>query len=238
KIARPADLALAQEVADAAVTLVIDKSSALPSLLAEKQKKRGTSAPRAAYDQTEAVQGEGVVALILVDDLRSDLGRVFERELRQRIPDVKTIYVDNRIASFLMENVTGAVLDAKAVIVAAYAAPSAGRGTAGLRSGTGALLDRVLRVAGSKTAMVAMGNPYVAVNFPLVQTYLCTFSNAVTSEQAAAKALFGEIALKGKLPVTLPKIAERGAGIERAAVARKRPAPGKKSAEQLALSRP
>ncbi|HUS19323.1 MAG TPA: glycoside hydrolase family 3 N-terminal domain-containing protein [Terriglobales bacterium] len=238
-IARPVDLALAQEVADNAVTLVMDKSSALSSLQAEKQKKRGTSAPRAAYDQTEAVQGEGVAAIILVDDLRSDMGRVFERELRQRIPDAKIIYVDNRIAGVLMESVTAAVLDAKAVIVAAYAAPSAGRGTAGLRSGTGALLDRVLRIAGSKTAMVAMGNPYVALNFPLVQTYFCTFSNAVTSESAAVKALFGEIALKGKLPVTLPKIAERGTGIERAAAvtARKRPAAGKAKAAQLALSR-
>lgn len=236
-IARPSDLALAQEVADSAVTLVMDKSSALNSLLSEKQKKRGTSAPRQAYDQTEAVQGEGVAAIILVDDLRSDMGRVFERELRQRIPDVKVIYVDNRISSLMMETVTGAVLDAKAVIVAAYAAPSAGRGTAGLRSGSGALLDRVLRIAGSKTVMLAMGNPYVAVNFPLVQTYFCTFSNAVTSETAAVKALFGEIALKGKLPVTLPKIAERGTGIERAAVAKKRTAPGKSKGAQLALSR-
>jgi beta-N-acetylhexosaminidase len=237
KVARPADIALAQEVADSAVTLVIDKSSALNNLLAEKQKKRGTSAPRSAYDQTEAVQGEGVVTLILVDDLRSDMGRLFEREMRQRIPDAKVIYADNRVAPLMMEQVTAAVLDAKAIVVAAYSAPSAGRGTIGLR-GNGALLDRVLKVAGSKTAMVAMGNPYIGVDYPLVQTYFCTFSNAVTSETAAVKALFGEIALKGKLPVTLPKIAERGTGIERAAVARnRRPAPGKTKAAQLALSR-
>jgi hypothetical protein len=31
------------------------------------------------------------------------------------------------------------------------------------------------------------------------------------------KALFGEIAIRGHLPVTIPGIAERGAGIERAA---------------------
>lgn len=237
RVARPVDMALAQEVADAAVTLVVDKSSALNALVAEKQKKRGTSAPRQAYDQTEDAPGEGVVALILVDDLRTDMGRVFERELRQRVPDVKVIYADNRTAGLQMEQATGAVLDAKAVIVAAYAAPSAGRGTAGLRNGTGALLDRVLKIAGSKTAVVAMGSPYLAMNFPLVQTYFCTFSNAVTSETAAAKALFGEIALKGKLPVTLPKIAERGTGIERSAIAQRRVMPTRTKAAQLALSR-
>ncbi len=238
KVARPTDLALAQEVADAAVTLVLDKSSALPALQAARLQKRGTSTPRLAYDQREEVAGEGVAALIIVDDLRNDVGRVFERELRQRIPDVKIIYADNRIAGVLMETVTSAILDAKAVIVAVYATPSAGRGSVGLRSGTGALLDRVLKIAGSKTAMFAMGNPYVAVNFPLVQTYFCTFSNAVTSETAAVKALFGEIALKGKLPVTLPKIAERGTGIERAAVARyRRPGQTKVTPARLAQKR-
>lgn len=237
RLARPADLALAQEVADAAVTLVLDKSSALNSLVAERAKKRGTSVPRPAYDQTEVVPGEGVVALILVDDLRSDFGRVFDREFRQRIPDAKVLYIDNRVAPVMLETVTAAVLDARAVVVAAYSAPSAGRGTAGLRSGVGAILDRVLRIAGSKTALVAMGSPYVAVNYPLTQTYLCTFSNAITSETAAVKALFGEIPVRGKLPVTLPKVAERGTGIERAAQARFRKPPPRKGPTQVAQRR-
>jgi len=36
-----------------------------------------------------------------------------------------------------------------------------------------------------------------------------------TSERAAVKALFGEIPIHGKLPVTLPGIAKRGDGIDR-----------------------
>jgi beta-N-acetylhexosaminidase len=61
-----------------------------------------------------------------------------------------------------------------------------------------------------------MGNPYVAQDFPTIQNYLCTFSNASVSETSAVKALFGEIAIHGRLPVSIPNIAERGAGIERA----------------------
>jgi beta-N-acetylhexosaminidase len=60
-----------------------------------------------------------------------------------------------------------------------------------------------------------MGNPYVAQDFPAVQNYLCTFSNASVSEISAVKALFGEIAIRGHLPVSIPNIAQRGAGIER-----------------------
>jgi hypothetical protein len=48
-----------------------------------------------------------------------------------------------------------------------------------------------------------------------VQNYLCTFSNATVSEVSVVKALFGEIAIRGRLPVSIPNIAQRGAGIER-----------------------
>jgi len=61
--------------------------------------------------------------------------------------------------------------------------------------------------------VLAVGNPYVAKDFPEVQNYLCTFSAAPVSELSAVKALFGEIPLRGHLPVTIPGIANRGAGI-------------------------
>src|SRR6185312_9311092 len=79
----------------------------------------------------------------------------------------------------------------------------------------GTLVNKVLEAAGKKAVMVAMGNPYLADDFPSVPTYICTFSNAPTSETAAVKALFGEIPIRGKMPVTLPNIAQRGTGIER-----------------------
>jgi beta-N-acetylhexosaminidase len=54
-------------------------------------------------------------------------------------------------------------------------------------------------------------------DFPGIQNYLCTFSNASISELSAVKALFGEIPIRGHLPVSIPNVAQRGAGIERQA---------------------
>jgi beta-N-acetylhexosaminidase len=71
----------------------------------------------------------------------------------------------------------------------------------------------MLSADAAKTVVVAVGNPYLAKDFPEVQNYLCTFSAAPVSEQSAAKALFGEIEIHGHLPVSIPGIAERGAGI-------------------------
>ena len=75
------------------------------------------------------------------------------------------------------------------------------------------LMRAILNVGRAKTAVLAVGNPYVAKDFPQVQNYLCTFSATPVSELSAVKALFGEIPLRGHLPVTIPGIANRGAGI-------------------------
>jgi hypothetical protein len=48
-----------------------------------------------------------------------------------------------------------------------------------------------------------MGTPYLTEDFPTIQNYICTFSNATVSEISAAKALFGEIPTPGHLPVNL-----------------------------------
>jgi len=58
----------------------------------------------------------------------------------------------------------------------------------------------------------------VIAGFPGIQTYLCTFSSVSSSELSAVKALFGEMPIQGSLPVTIPHVAERGAGIRRPAL--------------------
>ena len=62
--------------------------------------------------------------------------------------------------------------------------------------------------------LVAMGSPYVLTNFPKAAADLATFNTTLPSEVSAVKALFGEIAIGGHLPVTLPDLAMYGEGIQ------------------------
>ena len=62
--------------------------------------------------------------------------------------------------------------------------------------------------------LVALGNPYLVRNFPNAATYLTTYSPTPTAETALVKALFGEIPIGGRLPVTIPGIAKYGDGIK------------------------
>jgi beta-N-acetylhexosaminidase len=209
-VGKPDSLALGQRVADDAITLVRDSGKVLPL------KSKGTTKAALPYTTKEETHNQ-VVAVLFSDDVRSDSGRAFAREFRERIPDAQIMYVDPRIASGMSEDVLKAVGEAQTVIAAVYVVPTAGKigNSVAMADATGTLLQSMLDHAAGKTAVVAMGNPYLAADFPKIENYMCTFSNATVSETAAVKALFGEIVVRGHLPVSIPNIAQRGAGLER-----------------------
>jgi beta-N-acetylhexosaminidase len=213
-IAKPENLAFGQQVANDAVTSVRDNGKVLP--LKSSLKNEGTAKAALPYTTQEETHNQ-VVAVIVSDDMRTESGHAFGREFHARIPDARLIYVDPRVAAGMSGDVLKAVDEASTVIVAVYVIPTAGKMGNGvaMADATGALLQQVLDHAAAKTAVVAMGNPYLAADFPKIENYMCTFSNATVSEIAAVRALFGEIAIRGHLPVSIPNVAARGTGMER-----------------------
>ena len=57
------------------------------------------------------------------------------------------------------------------------------------------------------------GNPYLLRDAGPAQVLMATFSTVQRAEAAGVKALFGQIAIAGRMPVTVPGIARRGEGI-------------------------
>jgi beta-N-acetylhexosaminidase len=211
-VGKPENIAFGQHVADSAITLVRDNGKVIPL------KSKGTTRGGLPYMTKEETHNQ-TLAVIFSDDVRTESGRAFGREFRARIPDARVIYVDPRFAAGMSDEVLKAVDDAETVVGAVYVIPNAGKvgNSVAMADATGTLLQQMLDHGAGKTAIVAMGNPYLASDFPKIENYMCTFSNATVSEVAAIKALFGEIPIRGHLPVTIPNIAQRGAGLERPA---------------------
>jgi len=212
-VSKPEDVQFAQQVADDAVTLVRDNSQVIPL------SKYQPAPTEAEIFQTNVAPSGKVVVIVITDDVQAPWGRAFVSAFKVRRADALFFSVDNGIAQPLAPEILDAVRKAEKVIVAAYVVPTPAKqvlvngkleNTVGLQQGNGDLLQQVLNVAAAKTVLVALGNPYVAQGFPSVQTYICTYSNAVSSELSAVKGLFGELQSHGKLPVTLPGIAQRG----------------------------
>jgi beta-N-acetylhexosaminidase len=215
-VGKSANIAAGQQIADDAITLVRDNGQVLPL------KSSGTGAVVLPYQSSVQV-GNHTLLLILSEDIRNESGRGFEREFRSRIPDANVTYIDARTADGMASQVMASADQAQEVIVAVYAVPTPGtlmapQGTqktgVWLSDAASTLLGQLLQRDPGKTVLVAMGNPYLAAVFPGIQNYLCSFSNELVSETSAVRVLFGERPLRGHLPISIPAVAQRGAGLD------------------------
>jgi beta-N-acetylhexosaminidase len=204
------DFDFAQQVADSAVTLVRNMSFALPM--------------EAARIKEEPAKSEKIVLVLFTDSMRSPLGKAFEEQFKVYQPNaqIRHVYYDNR-ATWEANDVTSVVQAADKVVVATFMTNIPGKKSVaggkivnvfGLNGTTAQLFSQILGIGGNKVMVVSLGSPYLILHYPIIQNYVCTFSVSSTSEQAAVKALFGEIRNHARLPVTLPGIAERGFAIE------------------------
>ena len=203
-VGSPENVAEGQHISDDSVTLVRDNGKLLPL-----RSKRTDKSVLVLYQR---VKPAPPALVILCDHLYAEDGHVLEREVRERSPDAVVIYVDPRVAAARYDSVLRAVDAAPQVIVAVYVVPSAARtrtvprgqkNIASLPDSTANLLHSILSRATAKTAVLAMGTPYLTDDFPTIQNYICTFSNATVSEVSVARALFGEIRFSGHLPVNI-----------------------------------
>src|SRR5712692_9230113 len=118
-VGKTENLTLGQQISDDAVTLVRDNGKLLPL------KPTGTVKAGLPYQRVEEVHNN-FVAVVFSEDVRTEAGRVLERQIKIRVPDANVIYVDPRIAAPFSDDVLKAVDEARAVIAAVYVVPTAG----------------------------------------------------------------------------------------------------------------
>jgi hypothetical protein len=194
------DISFAQHVADDAVTLVRDNGRTLP------------------LERTSTGKHKLVVVL-LAEAFEAGSGHELEKAVKVRNPDAQVFHFDGRLSTGLVPEVLSAANDAQEIVIGAYVMLRAARqinfnGAStsffGLAGPSGRLFREIITKYPDKTAVIALGSPYLIESFPQIQTYICTYAMATTSEVSAVKALFGEIQNHAKLPVTLPSVAPRG----------------------------
>ncbi|MFC1528186.1 glycoside hydrolase family 3 N-terminal domain-containing protein, partial [Candidatus Neomarinimicrobiota bacterium] len=108
------------------------------------------------------------------------------------------------IANKIKENST--------VIINVFAKPSAGKGTVMLNENQTTFI-KILSEKIKNTVMISYGNPYIIRDFPNIPTYLCAWENQVDLQEAGARTILGVNGVNGKLPISIPDVAKRGAGI-------------------------
>lgn len=150
---------------------------------------------------------------------RSELsaGSHFDAALRAAGHSVRSAFVDADVGdSSAFVAVEALARNADVIVIGSYVAT---RWDAPTINQSSAFLEFARRlIAGPKAVVVAaFGNPYLLQELPATQAYLVAWSSAPVAQRAAARALAGQSPIGGRLPISIPPVADRGTGVVRPA---------------------
>jgi beta-glucosidase-like glycosyl hydrolase/CubicO group peptidase (beta-lactamase class C family) len=135
-----------------------------------------------------------------------------ENEIRSRADSLTTVRMDTRFVR--AETVKLPPPDSYDVAIAAIFVRVADRkGSIGLPDDQAAVVDRLL-AAGKPVIVACFGSPYLEQRFPSAKTWIAAFSTVDVAQWAMGRALFGQTAVGGRLPVNIPGVAVLGAGLD------------------------
>jgi len=127
---------------------------------------------------------------------------------------VETVVLDDRSTDAEVQKALEQAKGADLIIASLYGrvrtgqARSVGLPDAGAKALSGLISSKAPFVA------ISFGNPYLLQSFPELRTYMVAYGDMPSLQQAAARALLGEIDITGKLPISLPGLYPRGTGIQ------------------------
>src|SRR5882757_2814091 len=201
----------AQDISDRGITLLRDTPRRLPL--------DGTKPARA-------------LLLAFYADPEPTPGEDLERELRRRFDSLTVLRADTRFRD--AANLKLPSPDSYDVaIVALFVRVSDRKGNVDVPGEQAAFAQQVYEL-GKPVVTLAFGSPYLIEGFPQAETWLGAFGISDVAQVSMARALFGEIPLRGHLPVTIPGVQSKaGFGIEMPADAMKLQAMDVRSEAQL-----
>jgi beta-N-acetylhexosaminidase len=138
-----------------------------------------------------------------------------ENEIRWRLDSLTTVRMDTRFVR--ADTVKLPAPDTYDIAIAAvYVRVTDRKGSVGLPDDEAALVNRLL-AAGKPVVVAGFGSPYLAESFSTAKTYIASFGTGEIAQRAMGRALFGQTAVGGRLPVNIPSVAAIGAGLDVAA---------------------
>ena len=188
----PAIQALEAEIARRSLTLVREEKGVLP-----------------------LQKGAKLLSLVIADEasLNGPAGPL-AADLKTRVPSVKTVRLDPRSTPEETKAAVEAAKDSDVVLVSLFVRTRSGQGKISVPEPGRNALAQILAF-GKPVVAVSFGSPYLLRDLPDLPTYLCAWGGQDVSQAAAVQALFGEAAIGGRLPITIPGVAKRGDGISR-----------------------
>jgi beta-N-acetylhexosaminidase len=184
---------LADEISDHAITLVRNEGNLVPLKMSNTARVFN-------------------LAITNGDD-RALIAQAFVAAMSRGGVKMETLVLDDRSSDADVAKAIERAGRADYVIISMYGRVRSGqaRSVALPEPGTKALNQLIAQKA--PLIGISFGNPYILMSFPALQTYLVAYGDMPSLQAAAAQALLGQIDVDGRLPISLPGLYPRGAGI-------------------------
>jgi beta-N-acetylhexosaminidase len=194
-------IALARDVSERAITLIKDEHNSVP-----------LPVPSTA----------SVLYLSVLDYPRgwriAAPSRAIIPALRARWPDLQAIELSDATTPNELALIRAMAPRFDAVVAGIFVRASSGSGRLDLATPVAGLLQDLARQsAARRRPLVAafFGNPYVPMSVPDIPAMLLTYDFGDLAEESVVKAIAGEIAIGGRLPIALPGLFPLGHGLSR-----------------------
>lgn len=174
---------LARKIARKSITLLKNKNNLLPL----------SQNPEIKYSH-----------FIISDTQNESDGDLFDKNLKLRIPQLQTFRILLKSDKDDYNNALNLAQQSDILIISVYLRVRSYQGTIGLKQEQAELIYSFLKM-NKPIVMISHGNPYVLSEFPDVDAYLNIYGDSKFSEIAAVEALFGEISIEAKSPISIPK---------------------------------
>jgi len=151
---------------------------------------------------------------------RTDLtaGGTFNAELRRVYPTLRAEFVDSDDPAGKYELLARTADSVDTIIIGSYVSHKWDVATANAPAAFVKFVEK-LTARKKRPIIVALGNPYLLQQIPKVPAYLVAWGGFPVSQGAAARALLGATDISGRLPISIPPVVPRGAGLDRSATA-------------------
>ncbi len=194
---------VAQEISERSVTLLRDESDSVPLQV-------NRSASVLYLSVLDHVYGWGV----------TEPSRVFVLELQERWPNVTAVELSDRTPDSEIELVRESATQYDAIVAGVYVRAASLEGRLDLSTSLVSALRGIAsaaRAAGRPFVAVLFGNPYTVAALDDLPTMLVTYDVHDLAQASAVRAIAGEIAIGGKLPIVLGDALPVGHGLVREA---------------------
>lgn len=198
-------LTLAKDVARSAITVVKNDANILPLQQFEKKKIITVIISDTDDNRTE-VNRPGY------EYPNETFGAYFSKLLRRRYGSVETYRLTPSSNALVFDSVLTRLNRAAIVIMPLYIKVRTASGKIGIPENMMGFLAQAAELQ-KPTVVISFGNPYVIGSFPKAQAIVCAYSDGEPLIEATVEAIFGEIDVRGRLPVSVPGLYEYGSGL-------------------------